>query len=265
MSRHFLLFFSIILLGLSSCVSHEQLINFRTGKEKAPTLAQLPKQEIVNQEDLHLQVNDVLGIIVSSPDVILSAPYNFASPQLAGQNVVANSPATFLIGSDGLVHVPSLGAFKAAGLTIRELREEILKKVSVLLENPSVNVRLINFKVSVLGEVAQPGTLQIENERITILEALSRAGDLTPYSNRRHIMIIREKNGIREQGEIDLKDTKFFTSPYYYLQQNDIVYVEPTKDKIAQIQQPITTYLQPIQVGIGLTLSILTFFVLLKK
>jgi polysaccharide biosynthesis/export protein len=265
MSRHFLLFFSIILCGLSSCVSHEQLINFRTGKEKAPTLAQLPKQDITNQSDLHLQTNDVLGIIITSPDVILSTPYNLVSPQLAGQGITPNSPATFLIGSDGMVNVPSLGAFKAVGLTIRELREDILKKVSTLLENPSVNVRLINFKVSVLGEVLTPGTITVENERITILEALSRAGDLTPYSNRQHVMIIREKNGVREQGEIDLKDTKFFTSPYYYLQQNDVVYVEPTKAKIAQVQQPINTYLQPIQVGIGLTLSILTIFALFRK
>ena len=264
MSRYLLSYFSIILFGLSSCVSHEQLINFRTGKEKVPTLAQMPKQEITNQSDLHLQVNDVLAFIITSPDVILSTPYNFVSPQFAGQGIPATSPATFLIGSDGIVGIPGLGAFKAAGLTVRELREDILKKVSTLLENPSVSVRLINFKVSVLGEVTHPGTLQIENERITILEALSRAGDLTPYSNRQHVMVIREKNGIREQGEIDLKDTKFFTSPYYYLQQNDIVYVEPTKAKIAQIQQPINVYLQPVQVGISLALSILTIYALFR-
>ena len=265
MSRHFLLFFSIILLGLSSCVSHEQLINFRTGKEKVPTLAQMPKQEITNQSDLKLQVNDVLAFIITSPDVTLSTPYNLVSPQFGGQGVTATSPATFLIGSDGMINVPSLGTFKAAGLTVKELREDIFKKVSTLLENPSVNVRLINFKVSVLGEVGQPGTQIIENERVTILEAISRAGDLTPYSNRQHILIIREKNGVREQGEIDLKDTKFFTSPYYYLQQNDVVYVEPTKAKIAQIQQPINTYLQPIQVGISLGLSILTILALFGK
>jgi polysaccharide biosynthesis/export protein len=264
MSKHFLLLFSVLLCGLSSCVSHEQLINFRTGKEKVPTLAQMPKQEITNQADLKLQTNDVLALIISSPDGILSTPYNL-TPQTSVQTVSPTSPTTFLIGSDGLIHIPTIGAIKAAGMTVKELREEIINKVSVMVINPSVNVRLINFKVSVTGEVLTPGTLQIENERITILEALSRAGDLTPYSNRQHIMIIREKNGIREQGEIDLKDTKFFTSPYYYLQQNDVVYVEPTKAKIAQVQQPINTYLQPIQVGIGLTLSIITIFALFKK
>jgi polysaccharide biosynthesis/export protein len=264
MSRHFLLFFSILLCSLSSCVSHEQLINFRTGKEKVPTLAQLPKQEITNQADLKLQVNDVLVLIISSPDGILSTPFNLAPPT-GVQSVSATSPTSFLIGSDGLLHIPGIGAIKAAGMTVKELREEIVNKVSVLLVNPSVNVRLINFKVSVTGEVGTPGTLQVESERITILEALSRAGDLTPYSNRQHVLIIREKNGIREQGEIDLKDTKFFTSPYYYLQQNDIVYVEPMKSKIAQIQQPINTYLQPIQVGISLGLSVLTILALFRK
>jgi polysaccharide biosynthesis/export protein len=225
----------------------------------------MPKQEIANKSDLKLQVNDILALIVTSPDVTLSTPYNLISPQFAGQAITTTSPATFLIGSDGLINIPSLGSFKAAGSTIHELREEILKKVSTLLENPSVNVRLINFKVSILGEVAQPGTIQVDNERITILEALSRVGDLTPYSNRQHILIIREKNGVREQGEIDLKDTKFFTSPYYYLQQNDVVYVEPTKAKIAQIQQPVNTYLQPIQVAISLTVGIIGIFALFKK
>ena len=265
MSRYSLLLFSIILCGLSSCVSHEQLINFRTGKEKVPTLAQMPKQEITNQFDLKLQANDVLAIIITSPDVILASPYNLVPPQLNGQGITPTSPATFLIDRNGFIQVPSLGEFKAAGLTIREVRENILNKVSTLLVNPSVNIRLINFRISVLGEVNLPGTFPVENERITILEALSRSGDLTPYSNRQHIMVIREKNGIREQGEIDLKGTTFFTSPYYYLQQNDIVYVEPTKAKIAQIQQPITTYLQPIQVGISAILSILTIYALFRK
>jgi polysaccharide biosynthesis/export protein len=125
-----------------------------------------------------------------------------------------------------------------------------------------VNVRLLNFKISVTGEVQTPGVYQVENERITILEALAKAGDLTLYSDRQHIMVIREHNGVREQGEIDLKDTKFFTSPYYYLQQNDVVYVEPNKRKATQITQPFVPYLQPVSIGISL-LSIVLF--LLKK
>jgi polysaccharide biosynthesis/export protein len=208
-----------------------------------------------------LQRSDILAIIVTSPDGILSTPYNLAPTQLNLQGITATSPTTYLIGSDGIISIPSLGTFKALGLTVKELQEEILKKVSTYLENPSVNIRLINFKISVSGEVIQPGSFLVENERITILEALTRAGDLTPFSNREHIVVIRESNGVREQGEISLKDTKLFTSPYYYLQQNDIVYVEPTKHKRWQIQQSTNSFLAPI----GTAISLLTTLILIFK
>jgi polysaccharide biosynthesis/export protein len=262
MSKSSIVFFSLMLCCLSSCVTHQELINFRSGKEKEPTLSKLPKQDIANQMDLKLQTNDVLAVIIMSPDGVLSAPYNLVPPLSSVQSSTPTSPSTFIISSDGFIHLPSLGAFKASGLTVKELREEVIKKVSVFLENPSVNVRLLNFKISVTGEVQTPGVYQVENERITILEALAKAGDLTLYSDRQHIMVIREHNGVREQGEIDLKDTKFFTSPYYYLQQNDVVYVEPNKRKATQITQPFVPYLQPVSIGISL-LSIVLF--LLKK
>ena len=268
MLRRLTLFLSILLCGLSACKTNKDLYlyNFRSGEEKAPTLAQLPKQEITNKTDLKLQVNDVLAIIISSPDGILATPYNLASAQVSSQSVSPISPSSYIISADGLVNLPSLGTFKAVGMTIKELRDEVTKKLSTLLENPSVNIRLLNFKVTVSGEVLQPKTVQVEGERITLLEALSQAGDLTPYSNREHIMIIRETNGVREYAEVNLKDTKLFSSPYYYLQQNDVVYVEPTKLKIRQVQQiDNNTYLQPVQTGISVILSILTLIFLFKK
>ena len=268
MSKRFILFFSLLLCGLSACKTSKDLniYNFRSGEEKAPTLSQLAKQEITNKGDLKLQINDILAVVITSPDAVLTVPYNLVPPQLAGQINSATSPNTFIIDKDGEIQLPSLGTFKAAGLSIKELREEILKKVSTFLESPSVNVRLINFKVTVSGEVAQPRTIPVESERITLLEAISQAGDLTPYSNREHIMIIRENNGVREYAEVNLRDTKFFTSPYYYLHQNDVVYVEPTKLKIRQVQQiDNNTYLQPIQTGVSVLLSILTLIFLFKK
>lgn len=254
----FTFYFSLL---FTSCLSHKELINFRTGEELAPTLVNLSKQEILNQADIKLQANDVLAIIITSPDGgVLATPYNIVPTQMSTQIISAVSPATFLISNEGFIDLPSLGRIKAAGLTVKEVREEIIKGVSKDLVNPSVNVRLINFKISVLGEVMRPGTLQIPNERVTILEALAEAGDFTPYSNRRHVMVIREKNGVREIGELDLKDTKFFTSPFYFLQQNDVIYVEPTKGKIAQIQQPVNTYLQPVQVGISIIAILIALF-----
>ncbi len=241
-------------------MSHKELINFRSGDEKVPTLINLSKQEILNQTDIKLQSNDVLAVIVASPDGVLATPFNIVSSQMGAQSVTPLSPITYLINSEGFIDLPAIGKIKAGGLTVKELRAEILTRVTKEIVNPSVNVRLINFKVSVLGEVTRPEAIQVENERITILEALAKVGDFTPYSDRRHVMIIREKDGMREIGELNLKDTKFFSSPYYFLQQNDVVYVEPVRGKIAQIQQPINTYLQPIQVGISLIAILVALF-----
>jgi polysaccharide export outer membrane protein len=115
--------------------------------------------------------------------------------------------------------------------------------LKVYLKNPVVNIRFVNFRVSVLGEVNGPGTFIISNDRITILEALGMAGDLTPYSNRSNILVIREQNGIRKFGELDIQSPEIFKSEYYYLKQGDIVYIEPTKDKEASIRDQFTEYL----------------------
>ena len=265
MFKYYLFYFSLF-VSASSCLSHKELVNFRSGEEKAPTLKTLlSKQEILNQADIKLQINDVLAIIIASPDGVLANPYNIVQGQAGVQAIAPNSPSTYLINSEGIIDLPTIGTIKAAGLTVKELRVEILKRVSENIVAPSVNARLINFKVSVMGEVGSPSMFTVENERITLLEALIKAGDLTPYSDRRHIMVIREKDGIRDVGEVDLKDTKFFTSPYYYLQQNDVIYVEPTKSKIAQIQQPINTYLQPVQAGISILALLIALFGAFKK
>ena len=261
---YFSLFTFHFSLLFTSCLSHKELINFRTGEELAPTLVNLSKQEILNQADIKLQPNDVLAIIIASPDGVLATPYNIIPNQVT-QVLTPNSPATYLINRDGFIDLPSLGSIKASGLTVKEVREEVFTRVSKDLINPSVNVRLINFKISVLGEVTRPGTFQISNERVTILEALAEAGDFTPYSNRRHVMIIREKNGVREIGELDLKDTKFFLSPFYFLQQNDVIYIEPIKGKIAQIQQPVNTYLQPIVSGLSIIATLTSLIYLFNR
>ncbi len=252
-------------LFFSSCLSHKELINFRTGEEPAPTLVNMSKQDILNQADIKLQTNDVLAIIIASPDGVLATPYNIVPAQMSTQVVTPISPATYLINSAGIIDLPTIGTIKAAGLTVKEVREEILALVSKEIINPSVNVRLINFKVSVTGEVTKPGTFQVQSERMTVIEALAEAGDFTPYSNRHHVMVIREKNGVREIGDLDFKDTKFFTSPYYFLQQNDVIYVEPTKGKIAQIQQPINTYLQPIVSGLSIIASLTSLIYLITR
>ncbi len=261
----YFLLFTCHLSLFTSCLTHKELINFRTGEEPTPTLVNMSKQDIMNQADIKLQTNDVLAIIIASPDGVLATPFNIVSTQQGAQTFTPNSPTTYLINREGVIDLPTIGTIKAAGLTVKEVREEILTRVSKDLVNPSVNVRLINFKVSVTGEVARPGVIQVPNERMTILEALAEAGDFTPYSNRRHVMIIREKNGVREIGDLDFKDTKFFSSPYYFLQQNDVIYIEPIKGKIAQIQQPINTYIQPIVSGLSIIATLTSLIYLFSR
>ena len=139
---HYPLF--LILIFFSSCLSHKELINFRTGEEPTPTLVNLSKQDILNQADIKLQANDVLAIIIASPDGVLATPYNIVPSQMATQIISAVSPATYLINSEGFIDLPTIGRLKVAGLTVKEVREAILVPVSKDIINPSVNVRLIN-------------------------------------------------------------------------------------------------------------------------
>jgi polysaccharide export outer membrane protein len=245
-------YFIVFCFIFTSCQSHKELITFRSGSEKTPTLVNLQKQEILNKVDLKLQPDDVLAVVIASSDPALATPYNITTS--------ANSSTPYIVNSEGVIEVPTLGAIKVAGLTVKEVRQEIIKRVSKDLINPIVTVRLTNFKVSVLGEVIHPGEFQIDREHINILEVLSKAGDFTSYSDRRHVMVIRETNGIREVGELNLKDTLFFSSPYFFLKQNDIIYIEPMKGKIAQVQQPLNTYLQPVQLSISIIAFLIALF-----
>lgn len=253
-------YFIFICFIFTSCQSYKELITFRSGQEKTPTLVNLQKQEILNKVDIKLQTDDVLAIIIASPDPALATPYNIVSSQTTSTQASASSSTTYLVNSEGFIELPTLGAIKVAGLSVKEVRQEIIKKVSKDLINPIVTVRLTNFKVSVLGEVTRPGEFPIDREHINILEVLSKAGDFTSYSDRRHVMVIREKNGVREVGELNLKDTLFFSSPYFFLQQNDIIYIEPSKGKIAQVQQPLNTYVQPVQMGISIIAILIALF-----
>lgn len=257
-----IIFFMLVALFLSSCASHKDMILFRKGDEK-PEEIKLPAQQDIKQQqiELKLQYNDVIGILVSAPNSELAAPYNFISPQMFGQAQAVNSVSAFLINKEGNLEIPNIGTIHAIGMTVSELRDSIKVRVSQLIINPSVNVRLLNFKVTILGEVTKPGVVEIQNEQVSILEAIGRAGDITPYGDRQHVKVIREQNGIREFAELDLKSPDIFKSPYYYLRQNDVIYIEPKNTKVAQIEQPINRYLGPVQV----TLTFLSLIIALTK
>ena len=141
----------------------------------------------------------------------------------------------YLVGPEGLIKFPVIGNIPAAGLTKKQLEQEITDSLTQrkLLVDPIINVRFLNFRVTVLGEVARPTTLNVLNERISIMEALGLAGDMTIFAKRDNVLLIREDGNNKIIKRLNLNSTSILTSPYYYLKTNDIVYVEPRSAKIA--------------------------------
>jgi len=160
-----------------------------------------------------------------------SSIFNSISATSSVNNTVAVTDEGYLVDSKGNVEMPVLGPIKVAGLTTRVARDTIKKRLESYLEAPSVFIRFLNYKVTVLGEVARPSSFTIPNERVTIPEAIGMAGDLTIHGKRKTVTVIREEQGKRTFGKIDLTSRDVFNSPYYYLHNNDIVYVEPGKAK----------------------------------
>jgi polysaccharide biosynthesis/export protein len=185
-----------------------------------------------------IQKNDLLSISVSSLNKDASIIFNTTNLSVT-QNANATSTlspaAGYLVDQEGNIQFPLLGNIQAAGISKKELSDKITRQLvkESLLYDPIVNIRYLNFKVSVLGEVNRPSIFTIPNEKITLLEALGLAGDLTIYAKRDNILLIREENGIQQVRRLDLTTSDFFKSPYYFLKSNDIVYVEPNKAKIA--------------------------------
>ena len=145
----------------------------------------------------------------------------------------------YMVDKAGDITLPKVGKMHAAGLSTTALAEEITRKVAEFAEAPTVKVELKNFKVSVLGEVAKPAIVKVPAERITILEALGEAGDLTIFGRRDNVTLIREENGEVTYNRIDLTDANLIKSPYYYLQQNDVIYVEPNEARTQQAEYSV--------------------------
>jgi len=186
-----------------------------------------------------IQKGDLLSISVSSlsPEVttIFNAPNSPASSSSAGSSL---SPAAgYLVNQDGYIDFPMLGRLSAAGLTKKALKDQITQQLQdkKLLFDPIVSVRYLNFHVTVLGEVNHPGLVTIPNEQVTVLEALGLAGDLTIYGKRNNVLLLRKEDGQKIVRRLNLNSEAVLSSPYYYLRSNDVVYVEPGKNKVASV------------------------------
>ena len=218
------------LLLCASCTSSKKVVYLQD-------VIPLKQQEIEKKYEVMIHSDDLLAIMVNSKNPELALPFNMpmVSYQLGGvsgqQRVLG-----YLVDSDGNIDFPILGTIHAEGSTRKDLTAYIKKRLidENLIKDPIVTVQFLNYKVSVMGEVARPGSFNITSDRITLLEALSMAGDLTIYGRRDRVAVIREKEGKRTILFHDLRSADIFLSPCYYLQQNDIVYVEPNKAKAGQ-------------------------------
>lgn len=198
----------------------------------------LKQQEIEQKYEVIIHGDDLLAIMANSRDPELALPFNMpmVSYQLGSNTGGQQRVLGYLVDTNGNIDFPILGEIHVEGLTRMQLTELIKNKLieGDLIKDPIVTVQFLNFKISVMGEVGRPGSFTISGDRITLLEALSMAGDLTIYGRRDRVGVIRENNGKRTILFHDLRSADIFNSPCYYLQQNDIVYVEPNKAKSGQ-------------------------------
>ena len=200
---------------MTSCVQYEELVYFRKIDKEETNRPQIPSDTIQNLIALTVQKNDVLTIMVNTFDPELSAPFNLINSQMganAGQNGDISPLVSYIVDENGQIDYPVLGKLNVLGLKMTEVESMLIDKLQIYLKDPVVNVRLVSFRISVLGEVTRPGTFIISNDRITVLEALGMSGDLTPYANRTNVLVVREKNGIRSFGELNLQDSEIFKS-----------------------------------------------------
>lgn len=258
--------YRIIILGLlmsfTSCIPYKDLVLFRRAETPLPNIEPLSS---LNKVDLTIQPDDVLSITVSCYDAQLAVPFNLVDTRQAA-NTQANSPlVTYLVDSKGDIEYPVLGRIHVGKKTIIEIRDTLYAKIKPYIKEPSINIKRVNFRISVLGEVAKPSFFNISSERVTLLEALGMAGDLTPYSDRQRIMVVREENGKMVFGRVDLQSTDFFTSPYYYLHQNDVVYVDPKKNKKGTVSDPAAKYVTWGSAALSAISTIITVLILVKR
>lgn len=224
---------------LSSCSTYKDIPYFQELQTSAPVV-----EPVKNYSPLTIQPADVLGIHVNSRNPESAAIFNYNLNRTNGTygDNGQQSPVTgYMVDEDGFIHLPLIGKRKAAGLTVSALREEITAELVKLYRDPVVNIRILNFKVTVYGDVLRPDIYTLQNERTTITQALSLAGDLNITAMRKRVFLVREENGNRKFIPVDLTSKKVFDSPYFYLKNNDEIYVQPDKTKYATVDRGYRT------------------------
>ena len=240
------LFLTVVYFTLDSCVNAQKLVYFSGSNKSFIATAN-------SSVEAPIQKNDLLSISINSLNADASLLFNGPNISATAINSVTNigstQPSGYLVNPRGEITFPIIGVIKVAGITKSELALMLTKQLEdrKLLIDPIVTIRHLNFRVSVLGEVSKPGVFTVPNEKLSLLEALGLAGDITIYGKKDNVLIIREdENANKTMNRIDMNSDSVFSSPFYYLRSNDIIYVEPSENRVMKERY---TQLLPIAFG----------------
>lgn len=227
MKKLYLLICIAAILFFTSCGSSKKVAYFQ-GIDKT----NIPQYQYLDEAQLKIIPNDNLHITVSTLDPTYSAPFNILA-RVGATNVNIETLAIqgYLVDEDGYINFPVIGQTRLGGMTKNEAIEYLQLKISDYIKDPIVNIRFLNFRVTVLGEVVRPGTYSYMEEKLNILEAVGKAGDLTIYGKRDNILICRVVNGENKFYRMNLNSPDIFNDPNFYLHQNDVIYVQPNKSR----------------------------------
>ena len=258
-------YFGIAILFLAaSCGSPRKAIYFNTHDKADSVITSVqsfPRPEVIIKPD------DIVAVNVSSVDAFTQADpvaifnnggvnYNVEGQQRVGQAAQGTGLKGYLVDNEGYIDFPVIGKVKIGGLNPTEVKKVLAEKISNYLKSPVVEIRVINFKVNMLGELSRVGPVLVPNHKISILEAIAAAGDIPITGRRDNVLLIREKDGKQEFARLNLNSKSIFSSPYYYLQKNDILYVEPNRLKRQETNEFIRFYLPALATIVSSVLSI---------
>ncbi len=226
------LFLSSIIIYFASCVNTRKSTYFNDAKEGNINTSNEDKASPL------IQKNDILSVTITSLNAEASAIFNLTTNTASSTVTNAANGQTgsgYLVNSDGFIQLPILGNIKVDGSTTKEVKELITTTIiqKKLLIDPIVTIRHLNYEVTVIGEVGKPTVINVPSEKISLLKALGLAGDISVFGKKNNVLLIREISGKRTVRRVDLNDADFLSSPYYYLQPNDVVYVEANKNRVA--------------------------------
>ena len=221
------LFFTVFMAV--GCASYKDIVYFQD-------IDNAVLDPISSKFEAVIKKDDRLTIVVSGPDKSVTAPYNLTLSETGPTGGYSANPEqttlSYLVDVNGNIEFPILGTIHVEGMTRSELVRYLTREIGKDVQNPIVYVSFRNYKITVLGEVRSPGTFTIESEKINLLQALGKAGDLNLTAERSGILLIREENGEQRHYKIDLRDSHLLDSPYFYLQQNDIIVVPPSPRRV---------------------------------